>query len=199
MGVRRERLDAAIQASNLPANVKSELSRRLAPELVVPAQALDPEVAHRIASSGVSEDAQKALQAMALGVPIFEATQMAGCTDIAPVWRAAEEIGLLDLGMPATLDRKARITALADARIEKKLLDPDADPSLLELNAVSGTATDKLMRAGGDSHQSQTERVAAIVKLLHSQPSVSVTLSVRTPDPAAEAIDVTPEKPSSDA
>ena len=166
-----------VDASDLSRKAKGALRARLT--LVVTPHVLNSELAFRIEGAACSDEGKVALRAAAGGVPPWTALEQFAHDDISATWSAMEDLGIVECDVPSLLQRKARIAAIADSRIESHLLDPAKEASLFELNVVGGTATDKLLK-----HTPEVDRgnqLAELIAELHAQGGgeASVTTTVK--------------------
>jgi len=200
-GNRSAALIEAVEHSDLDHESKARLREILSPEKPVsgwvPAIALPDELAARIAAFEVSDETKKALRAVALGVPVSEAAKLSACQDTLALFQAAVGLGIISLESKSLVHGHRRNAVLASQEIGKRLLEKPEDMSAMELNAIGGTATDKVrdfegwrsVGARGGGERELGDVIAQLGKALEGK---KIGLTVEDAPPDANSIDVTP-------
>jgi hypothetical protein len=198
--VNAKALIEAVEHSNLDDDAKTRLREILDPTTPtsgwVPAIALPEELSAKIEAFEVSAETKKALKAVALGVPVPEAAKLSACQDTLVLFQAAVGLGIISLKSKSIVHGHRRNAVLASQEIGKRLLEKPDDMSAMELNAIGGTATDKVrdfegwrsVGARGEGRQ-LSDVIAQLGKALDGK---RIGLTVEDAPPDAKAIDVTP-------
>jgi hypothetical protein len=199
--VNTKALIEALEHSDLGQEAKAKLREILSPEKPVagwtPALTLPPEVSARIQALEVSDETKKALKAVALGVPIPEAARFSGCKDTLALFQFAVGLELISLEAKDLIRGQRRNALLASEEIGKRLIEKPEDMSPMELNAIGGTAIDKVRdfegwRSVGARGADDGGIAAVLEKLDKALEGKSISLKVEPTPPDRQAIDVIP-------
>jgi hypothetical protein len=175
-----------MKSDDVPTPPVDEIERHLVPPI-------EPEAAQAVEALPCGERMKAALRLVVAGRTYREAAAEMGYSDHRDVYRWAKRAGLLAAHDRQLVEANRRVSALANAELERRLIDAPESIGTRDLAIIGGIAADKVVKFREREEETRgPDRLAQMLAALQSS-DMEAHLAIRPAGHAAASASITEE------